>query len=220
MLSMTGHDEAPARAQDASRPTSRLLNIAPELRNLIYSYVLPTDGQEFRFMYGQHAAIPALLHVNRQLRGEVLGLYYGNTTFELIVHHRCVRILLTWLKSQDSHTRTSLLSNPHVNIRVIIDPLHKDYEKLRPRLGHGGAIEPECKWHFSAESYKQERAPVSAMMQAERARQRFEAKEGERAQLKREGEIAAYFPAKEGEQLRYDMLIKVYVGVMTAARAR
>ena len=44
-----------------------------ELRNKIYLLTLPTEAQIFRFSFGVHATIPALLQVNQQIRIEALG---------------------------------------------------------------------------------------------------------------------------------------------------
>jgi len=82
------------KQRQSESPDSKFLKLPPELRNHIYDFMLGDGGaQEYRFMYGQHAAVPSLLHLNRKIRGETLALYYRNQTFNLITHHRCLRPL-------------------------------------------------------------------------------------------------------------------------------
>ncbi|KAK5122447.1 hypothetical protein LTR85_004031 [Meristemomyces frigidus] len=217
-LGIAVHDD-PQRAPDAIPPTSRLLSLPPELRNHIYSYVLPSSSQEFRFMYGEHAAIPSLLHTNEKVRSEAIGLYYGNSTFEFIVHYGCVRLLLSWITAQSAQTRKALLSNRNVNVRVMIDRSHKHFDKMQPRLSRRGLIDPASNWHFSTEHYERERMPVAAMMNVERSRERYVKLVEERAQLVKEGEIGAHYPKTEGRHYCKVELQRVCHVVLTAVRA-
>lgn len=67
----------------SSDPTRcRLLDLPPELRNEIYSYILSSEV----IMLGNstpHIPEPAILAVNRQVRSETLSLFYADNTFAI-----------------------------------------------------------------------------------------------------------------------------------------
>jgi len=65
--------------------TPTLLALPPELRNIIYSHVLPDDIQAIHRPTYNPPHVLNLLHVNRQIRDKTLGLYYGCEHFDIIV---------------------------------------------------------------------------------------------------------------------------------------
>lgn len=167
-------------------------------------------------MYGQHAAMPSLLHVNTTLRNEIIGLYYGTSNFEFIIHHRCVRHLIAWIKSQSAQTRKALIRNKNINIRVLIDKAHPDYDKMLPRLGRRGLIDMTCDWHFSVESFAFERMEIKYMMDVARSRRKWEATKAQMVLLEREGEIPARHPTTEARHACKVVLGRVCSEVLAA----
>ncbi|KAK3641326.1 hypothetical protein LTR56_011354 [Elasticomyces elasticus] len=53
---------------------SAMSKLPAELRNRIYTLVLPTKSQEFRFSFTVFAEVPAILQVCRKIRREALGM--------------------------------------------------------------------------------------------------------------------------------------------------
>ncbi|KAK5132254.1 hypothetical protein LTR08_009242 [Meristemomyces frigidus] len=213
--------ESSTGVSDTDGPTSRLLDLAPELRNQIYALVLPDKPQRFRFMYGQHAAIPNVIHVNIKMRSETSGLYYGESTFDFTVHHGCIRLLVSWIKTQPVGVRKALLANRNVNVRVIIDASHKDYQKIRLGLGswglmfeNGGGL-----WQFSCEKAGKERAPVAEMMDSQRVREGWRVKSQARRLALRDGETPAPYPMTEARFLAGREMVRVFDQVFAALRS-
>ena len=169
-------------------------------------------------MFGQHPAIPSLLHVNNQVRSEVIGLYYRECEFDFIVHYRCTRLLLSWIRTQTRDVRQALLKNPKVNVRIIIDTSHKDYEKIKVGLGRYGLIEGN-EWYFSAEDFEEERSPVFEMLNVERARDRWRTKKQVTRQAVQSGEAPAPYPSTEKRYLLKKGVRKVSDEVFAALRA-
>ena len=58
--------------------------IPPELRNVIYHYLLPTD-ETFYHGYSDHVKPPPLLQVCRQIREEASAIYYAENEFVVFV---------------------------------------------------------------------------------------------------------------------------------------
>ena len=213
-MDSSAHSNAPSAVGFASR----LLNLAPELRNVIYAFVLPDTPQEFRFMYGQHPAIPSLLHVNKQVRNEVIGMYYGESKFDFIVHYRCTRLFLDWIRTQTRGVRQALLKNHDVNVRIIIDKSHKKYEKIKGKLGNYGLID-ETLCYYSVEDFAKERLAVTRMLNVERARDKRRSKEQARQQDMQGGEAPAPYPSTEKRFLLNKEVRKVSDEVFAALRA-
>lgn len=73
---------------------SRLLNLPPELRNMIYEHVLSSQeaikvpGREHRYPNGRlkstswHFQLPPLLHTSHQIRMEAVSIYYSVNIFK------------------------------------------------------------------------------------------------------------------------------------------
>jgi len=80
--------------------TSRLLNIASELRNIIYDYALAADGPIDISPSGEVAML-ALLRVCRQSHGETKLLYYDTNTFKASVRDEETLGPLLWTKRID-----------------------------------------------------------------------------------------------------------------------
>jgi hypothetical protein len=59
------------------------LDLPPELRNEIYSYMLVRKGVVEIKTVAPYVLEPALLAVNRQIRSEALTIFYGENTFQI-----------------------------------------------------------------------------------------------------------------------------------------
>ena len=158
--------------------TPTLHGIPPELRNTIWSMVLPSGPQqiqEHRFAFGITPKLPTLLRVDRQIRNEALGLYYGTAHFELILHWRGVGRLAQWVQSLPQPAVDGLLNNPNVNIRVIFDTFHPDFRAFETDLGSWSVtlgMDDALSWWVSAEHYRKERSPLRSMMDLDPKRKR------------------------------------------------
>ncbi|KAK3647083.1 hypothetical protein LTR56_008251 [Elasticomyces elasticus] len=147
-----------------------LLKLPPELRNVIYELVLLDASPTFRFSLCTYTAVPTLLQVNRQLRAEALGIYYGKASFEIMVHHRALRHLTPWVNTLDAQTRNQLLNNRALNLRVFVDDQDKDvHAKTASSLGYY-AENWDRGWYVSVEDYKRERSPVERLCDIEKRR--------------------------------------------------
>lgn len=62
---------------------SKFLDLPPELRNDIYSYVLVYPGFITIRPEAPHVSEPALLAVNHQIRSEAVTVFYGENTFRI-----------------------------------------------------------------------------------------------------------------------------------------
>ncbi|KAK0865877.1 hypothetical protein LTR87_015233 [Friedmanniomyces endolithicus] len=111
-----------------------LLTLPPELRNQIYGYVLPTKTQEIRFSTSVFPPVPAILQVSPQTREETSGLYYQHCAFDLVLHHRSLWQLRAWLITLSMGALWGLGHNGNLNLRVVFDEQHKDYEQFRHML--------------------------------------------------------------------------------------
>jgi hypothetical protein len=116
---------------DITREVLTLLALPAELRNHIWNYALPSEPQTFRFTYSLYQPAPAVLHVNRQIRSDALGLYYTDREFNFCVHHRNTHQLIAWLSHLDTPARKALLLYPKVIIIRYFDAHHKDYDSIR-----------------------------------------------------------------------------------------
>ncbi len=71
---LPSNTDTEATAERTKDMPHTLLTLPPELRNQIYSYVLPTKTQEIRFSTSVFPPVPALLQVSQQTREEASGL--------------------------------------------------------------------------------------------------------------------------------------------------
>lgn len=78
-LTEATQDEMPNDAQPC-----RVFEIAPELRNNIYSLVLASP-HDILIPASGRLATPALLNVCQQVRQEATQLYYAENTFKVVV---------------------------------------------------------------------------------------------------------------------------------------
>lgn len=166
---------------DASAP-SRLLTLPPELRNRIYAFALPlgtNEKQVFRFSFTAYAAVPALLRINCQVRSETLGLYYGTAYFEFIVHHRGFWQLEPWVDELAHGAVKHLLQNKNVNVRIVFDAYHKDFDKMEVHLCDWAARWGKPEWWLIAEPFCLERRAVEMMYDIEE-RKKWEVKKEEK----------------------------------------
>jgi len=119
-------------------PIDSLTSRPPELRNTIYSYVLPTkvqvfgsqpgrweirllDSETFAFRRHRTPPVPPLLEVNSQVRRGATGLFYSSTTSKLYTSWRQDAHLLQWLRTLSPAARNALSRNPsiHLSVRTI-----------------------------------------------------------------------------------------------------
>ncbi|KAK4561059.1 hypothetical protein LTR86_005014 [Recurvomyces mirabilis] len=153
--------------KEANRTT--LFSLPPELRNRVYLLVLPFESQIFRFSFGVHATIPALLQVNQQIRSEALGYYYGQTDFDLVVHHKHFSPVGMWAQSLGKDARARLLENKGINIRVVLDEFHTEHEKISSFLRtktyflYYVRTPGPTGWYGIATPMRMERAPLKEM---------------------------------------------------------
>lgn len=142
------------------KPT--LLTIAPELRNQIYEYALPVETQEFRFSFGIYEPVPGILQVSRQTRSEALEMYYRNIDFDFVVHHKAVRRqLAAWASTLSKEARTSLRENTGVNLHIVFDHYHPEFDTFRHCL-HVYAFRFD-RWLVVGLKYEDERKPLAEM---------------------------------------------------------
>ncbi|GME54875.1 hypothetical protein GTA08_BOTSDO02478 [Neofusicoccum parvum] len=73
----------PPRAPDSLAPTSSLLALPGEIRNLIYRFCLAPASRELHPYAAGNAVAPALLAANRQIRAEATPVLYGASTVVL-----------------------------------------------------------------------------------------------------------------------------------------
>lgn len=160
----TRHDHAKASVKVSP------LTLPPELRNRIYSYVLPAEPQEMRFSFSLFPKVPALTQVNRHARAEVLGLYYGTCTFDFVIHHRNFSQWKNWVQNLTPQSIGSLLRNHHVVFRVIFDEYHPDFAAFKRLLGAYTFSFARYRWYISAEHRKDERRPTASLIDVEELR--------------------------------------------------
>ncbi|TKA76189.1 hypothetical protein B0A55_03081 [Friedmanniomyces simplex] len=104
-----------------------LLTLPAELRNQIYSYVLPTKTQEVRVNVSVFPSVPPILQV-----------YYRHAAFDLVVHHRSLWQLQAWIACLPRAACRHLRKNPNVNLSVVFDSYHKEYYDFKVWLGRYG----------------------------------------------------------------------------------
>ena len=99
------------------------------------------------------APIPALLQTNRQIRHEVLGLYYQHCAFDIIIHNN-LKVAYVWIADLPQGAGKFLLKNNNVNLRIVYDRFHPEYDRFRNFLSQmaGGPWQPHRKWYISAET--------------------------------------------------------------------
>ncbi|GAB1725234.1 hypothetical protein NU195Hw_g3985t1 [Hortaea werneckii] len=85
---------------------SRLLNLPPELRNSIYTYVLATDDV-IQIPASSKPTRPPLLQVCQQITDEATLLYYSCSKFSISAGKR-LKILRRWILSLEEKERKSL----------------------------------------------------------------------------------------------------------------
>ncbi|KAK5699223.1 hypothetical protein LTR17_023430 [Elasticomyces elasticus] len=143
---------------------SAMSKLPAELRNRIYSLVLPTKSQEFRFSFTIFAEVPAILQVCRKIRREALGIHYGECAFDLVLHYRSVWQVKAWADHLPKEACFHLLRNSNVNIRIVLDEQQAGYDTFKHRL-HRTVLEPYTPsgWFASAESFEAERFPLEDM---------------------------------------------------------
>ena len=90
----------------------RFLNLPPELRNLIYEDVAQ-DATVVLQPLGSHwhETWPAICFVSRQLRDEVLPVFYKHAAFEVHVRDMDFSNLISFSTSSSPACRKALLSN-------------------------------------------------------------------------------------------------------------
>ncbi|KAK5112926.1 hypothetical protein LTR62_003748 [Meristemomyces frigidus] len=144
-------------------PSPTLLGIPPELRNMIYDFVLLSTIQEFRLQFRQHPTFPPILHVCRQLRNEALAIYFRNAEFEFIVHWNVLAPLYRYLNALSGPARVQLIRNKNFTIHVIFDEYHAKHTSFRRQLGHFSFAELDFGPYLTAESHESERAAITTM---------------------------------------------------------
>ncbi|KAK4889559.1 hypothetical protein LTR27_011637 [Elasticomyces elasticus] len=166
----------PSRKVSAGATMTTLTNnlflstLPPEIRNHVYSFVLPRETQEFRFSLSNFAKVPALLQVCQQIRSEALGLYYQDCAFDLVLHHRATWQFKAWCDSLPRQACTHLLKNKNVNLRLVLDTQHKDFAAVKHLLDYFTIGWKISGWYISGESFLVERLPLNMMVNIASAR--------------------------------------------------
>ncbi|KAK4546070.1 hypothetical protein LTR36_002207 [Oleoguttula mirabilis] len=144
-----------------SKEPSGLFALPAELRNAIYSYAFPATAQEFRFSFGIYQPVPPLLQVCRQVRREATGLYYSTSLFDLMIHHKCSRHLLTWARTGlSAEVRQALRTNSNVTLRIIFDKAYEHHDLVKYCLGKLAWAWEHSPWLIAPESHVDERKYV------------------------------------------------------------
>lgn len=115
---------------DVARPSSagkcRLLLLPPELRNVIFRYVLVEDGNITIAAYGPLPAQPGLLSTCSQLRKENSSVYYQTLYFVFIVEDHNASTFMKWHLSSEQRR--------NCNYGYSIQPGQTNWPNLRPWL--------------------------------------------------------------------------------------
>lgn len=92
----TAQAEIDRASREKANLHQRFLQLPAELRNQIYEYVIPT-GKEVRRSQYSHIPyrLPKILHSCRQIREEVLSLFYGRNVFVIVLQHLTLHRSLT-----------------------------------------------------------------------------------------------------------------------------
>ncbi|KAK1074453.1 hypothetical protein LTR74_001049 [Friedmanniomyces endolithicus] len=177
-----------------------LLTLPPELRNQIYRCVLPTETQEIRFSTSVFPPVPAITQVSKQIRAEASGIYYHCCAFDLVLHHRSLWQLRAWLITLSMKALWGLGHNGNLNMRIVFDEQHKDYEKFRHMLKfyiHGPCS--RTGWFASAENTQPRALKQMASMHINRKEQGRSRAEDEGLVLRRRGTHYAMYHARRTE---------------------
>ena len=118
-----------------------LLNLPSELRNTVYALVL-LDPNEKNFTKYEHKKPrePALLHVNRQIRNEASGIFWGGNTF-CFVQSPKAELWLHRLQPHKLAALRSVISSHAAHARIWsmqIVQAKKDLQGLFNALGRKG----------------------------------------------------------------------------------
>ncbi|KAK0270516.1 hypothetical protein LTR35_014052 [Friedmanniomyces endolithicus] len=177
-----------------------LLALPPELRNQIYGYVLPTETQEIRFSTSVFPPVPALLQVSQQTREEASGLYYQHCAFDLVLHHRSLWQFRVWIVTLSLSAAWGLGHNGQLNLRVVFDEQHKDYEHFRHLLNF--YVSGPCSgsgWFVSAEDTQPRALKRMASVHINRKEQGCSRAEDEGLVLRRRGTHYEMYRARRTE---------------------
>ncbi|KAK0271465.1 hypothetical protein LTS16_003415 [Friedmanniomyces endolithicus] len=200
-----------------------LLTLPPELRNQVYSYVLPTETQEIRFSTSVFPPVPALLQVSQQTREETSGLYYQHCAFDLVLHHRSLWQFRVWIVTLSPSAVWGLGHNGNLNLRVVFDEQHKEYERFRHMLKfyiHGSCS--RSGWFVSAEDTQPRALGQMAGVHINRKNHGRSRAEDEGLALRRRGTHYAMYRArrKEGRDAMRTALRAIYDRVSQSLWAR
>ncbi|KAK5707391.1 hypothetical protein LTR17_020734 [Elasticomyces elasticus] len=163
------HREGTSTESTATETNPPLLLLLPfELRNHVYGYVLPTGIQEFRFSFSIFAKVPAVLQVCREMRSEALGIYYQDCSFDLVLHHRSLWQFKVWSKSLPEEACLHLRKNHGINIRLVMDKQHEEYDNVKALLYfysvHKANAGEAYGWFISGEDTAVEHLPLELMV--------------------------------------------------------
>lgn len=116
---------------------SRLLSLAPELRNRIYRFTL-LERDQIEIEAGVSIPLPpSLLQTCRQIRQEASGIYYEESRFRFTIHDYDATLHVRWTKCFRSKTRTR-----HSKIWVRFRNQPMNWANLLVWLEHG--FRKEC----------------------------------------------------------------------------
>lgn len=95
---MASHDTARATHSNLNAD-SRLLGLPPELRNMVYEYVLSSAGTTCIVSSTNKLQKPGLLQVNRQIREEANLRYHALSDFQPILTANTAHLTRKWAAS-------------------------------------------------------------------------------------------------------------------------
>jgi len=116
----THGDPATAHGDAATSPDPSLLRLPPELRLMIYEYLLPTFSDS-----EQPLRVPSVLHISRFIRKEAHDFWVKQLAAAIAEVRGVVQAL--------SVEYDRLLSSPRSETRVLV-PIYREYWKLEGRV--------------------------------------------------------------------------------------
>lgn len=114
---MSSHDTTRATLSNLNAD-SRLLGLPPELRNMVYEYVLSSVTTCYISKFTRPHK-PGLLQVNHQIREEAGLMYYHLSNFRVVVRDTTLPVIEDWINTVTTNELRSI-SNLHFKFELTI----------------------------------------------------------------------------------------------------